>query len=62
MENNSKKLIKRLKKYGWVLDNVNGGHHIFRHPKMPGTISITHHVKDVSDGMVRAIYKAAGWR
>jgi len=62
MESNSRKLIKKLKDDGWELVRIEGSHHIFQHPEKPGTISLTHPRKDVSPGLVRAIYRAAGWR
>ncbi|MCH8239751.1 MAG: type II toxin-antitoxin system HicA family toxin [Proteobacteria bacterium] len=62
MERNSRMIIKRLEKQGWKLDRVKGGHHIFKHPEKPDPISLTHPRKDVSPGLVRSIYKTAGWR
>lgn len=62
MENNSRKLIKRLKKDGWLEVNVESSHHVFQHPEMTGTISLTHPRKDVSKGMVRMVYRVAGWK
>lgn len=62
METNSRKLIRMLEKDGWVLERVNGDHHVFQHPEKPGTIVLPHPRKDVSIGVVRSIYKAAGWR
>lgn len=62
MEKNSRKVIKKLKADGWELVRVSGDHHIFQHPEKEGTITLTHPVKDMSSGLVRAIYRAAGWR
>jgi predicted RNA binding protein YcfA (HicA-like mRNA interferase family) len=61
MENNSTKLIKRLKKDGWKLLRVSGSHHIFQHPDKAKTITLTHPRKDVSPGLVRSVYRDAGW-
>ncbi|MGD9867635.1 MAG: type II toxin-antitoxin system HicA family toxin [Hyphomicrobiales bacterium] len=61
MERNSRKIIRRLKADGWVLVRVSGDHHVFQHPRK-GTIVLTHPVKDMSPGLVRAIYRQAGWR
>ena len=61
METNSTKLIKRLKKDGWLEVCVEGSHHVFQHPDKAGTISLTHPRKDVSKGLVRMVYRVAGW-
>jgi predicted RNA binding protein YcfA (HicA-like mRNA interferase family) len=52
MERNSRK----------VLDRVSGDHHTFKHPKRAVIITITHPRKDLPTGLVRRIYKLAGWR
>ena len=62
IQNNSRKIIKRLEKEGWRLVRTSGSHHIFKHPEKPDPISLTHPRKDVSPGLVRSIYKTAGWR
>jgi len=62
MERSSRKLIQMLKKDGWELDRVKGDHHIFKHPRMPKVISLTHPRKDLSIGAVRSIYRIAGWK
>jgi len=61
MKTNSTKLIKRLKKDGWKQVRVSGSHHVFQHPDKHGTISLTHPRKDVSKGLVRMVYRVAGW-
>lgn len=63
MERNSRKIIKRLKADGWKQVRVTGDHHIFEHPERPDVaIVVTHPRKDMSLGLVRAIYRLAGWR
>ena len=62
METNSRKLVRMLEKDGWVLDRVKGDHHTFKHPQLSELISITHPRKDLPVGLVRSIYRIAGWR
>jgi predicted RNA binding protein YcfA (HicA-like mRNA interferase family) len=51
-----------LEQDGWVLDRVNGDHHTFKHPSNVKIITITHPKRDLPTGLVRRIYKLAGWR
>lgn len=62
MEKNSRKLIKMLERDGWVCERVNGDHHTFKHPEKVQIITITHPRRDLPVGLVRKIYKLAGWR
>lgn len=62
MERNSRKLIRMLEQDGWVLDRVSGDHHTFKHPKRNMIITVTHPRRDLPTGLVRRIYKLAGWR
>lgn len=62
MERNSRKLIRMLEDNGWILDRVTGDHHTFKHPEREVIITVTHPRKDLPTGLVRRIYKLAGWR
>jgi predicted RNA binding protein YcfA (HicA-like mRNA interferase family) len=62
METNSRKLIRMLERDGWELDRVSGDHHTFKHPEREPLITVTHPRKDLPIGLVRRIYKLAGWR
>jgi len=62
MEKNSRKLIRLLEQDGWVLDCVNGDPHTFKHPGRNDIITVTHLRRDLPIGLVRRIYKLAGWR
>jgi len=59
LETNSRKIIKRLKKEGFVLVNTVGSHHKFTTGEM--TVTVPHPKKDLPVGTVRNIYKQAGW-
>jgi len=59
---NSKDLIRELENEGWYLARVSGSHHIFRHPKHSGHISVPHPRKDLGIGLVQKIRRQAGLR
>ena len=58
----SKHLIRKLKKEGWVLRATRGSHHIFTHPEHRGHISVPHPKKDLGAGLVRKLLKQANLR
>jgi predicted RNA binding protein YcfA (HicA-like mRNA interferase family) len=62
MEKNSRKLMQMLKKDGWVLDRVSGDHHTFKHRDKVALISLPRPKKDLPIGLVRNIYRIAGWK
>ena len=62
MEKNSRRLMRMLRQDGWELDRVKGDHHTFKHADREVLITVTHPRKDLPIGLVRRIYKLAGWR
>jgi len=60
MLTNNRDIKRRLEKEGWVLVRVTGSH-VFRNPKTGAIIPLPHPKKDLGQGLVRTIYKAAGW-
>jgi predicted RNA binding protein YcfA (HicA-like mRNA interferase family) len=61
LEKNSRQIVRRLQTEGWVLVNVEGSHHKFRHPNHAYPIIVPHPKKDLPTGTARSIAKAAGW-
>lgn len=61
MLTSSRKIVERLENDGWVHVRTKGDHHIYKKQEVAEIISITHPRKDVSPGLVRKIYKIAGW-
>ena len=57
---NSKELISKLEKDGWILRGSKGSHHIFTHPIKTGHISVPHPKKDLGIGLVQKLLKQAG--
>jgi predicted RNA binding protein YcfA (HicA-like mRNA interferase family) len=57
---NSKELISKLEKDGWILRGSKGSHHVFTHPIKAGHISVPHPKKDLGIGLVQKLLKQAG--
>lgn len=58
---NGTKLIKVLRKKGFVLNRIKGSHHILIHPEKQITISVpVHKGKTLGKGITLAIIKDAG--
>ena len=62
METNSRKLLRKLQDDGWRVVRISGDHHILQHPNFGHSIVVPHPKKDLPRGLVRRIYKEAGWR
>ena len=59
MLTSSRDIIRRLEREGWRLVRVTGSHHVFKSPISGEALVIPHPKKK---GLVRAIYKGAGWK
>ncbi|CAM5340639.1 hypothetical protein AFEL58S_01078 [Afipia felis] len=62
MLTNSRDIIRRLQKEGWILERITGSHHVFKSPVSGETVVVPHPKKDLGKGLVHAIYRGAGWR
>ena len=54
------KIIKLIKKKGFVLDRIKGSHHIYLHPDTRQRVVIPVHKKDLPKGTLMEILKQAG--
>jgi predicted RNA binding protein YcfA (HicA-like mRNA interferase family) len=61
LEFNSRKLLKKLEKDGWIIKRVNGSHHTLKKVGVKHPIVLVHPKKDLPIGLVKKIYKDAGW-
>ncbi len=61
MLTDSRKIVQRLQKEGWIQVRVRGSHHVFRHPERETLLVVPHPRKDLPLGTVRNIYRSAGW-
>ncbi len=62
MLTNSRDIVRRLEREAWILVRVTGSHHVFKSPVSGETVVVPHPKKDLGKGLVRAIYKGAGWK
>jgi len=57
----STRLIKLLRKEGWVeIPQKGTSHRQFKHPEKPGKVTIPHPKKDIPIGTLNSIMKQAG--
>ncbi len=56
----SEKVIRALKKKGFILDRVKGSHHIYYHPKTKRRVVVPFHKRDLPKGTLLEILKQAG--
>jgi predicted RNA binding protein YcfA (HicA-like mRNA interferase family) len=61
MLRNSRDIIRRLEREGWVRTGGKGSHTKFEHPRDGRTVVVPHPKKDLGTGLARTIYKQAGW-
>ncbi|WP_456474647.1 type II toxin-antitoxin system HicA family toxin [Candidatus Pyrohabitans sp.] len=55
-----KKIIRVLKKKGFVLDRVKGSHHLYYHPETKRRVVVPFHKRDLPKGTLLEILKQAG--
>jgi predicted RNA binding protein YcfA (HicA-like mRNA interferase family) len=58
----SKEAMRRLEADGWTKARTKGDHVTFKKPGIPGVITITHPSRDLSKGLLRSIFRIAGWK
>ena len=61
LERDSKKILARLKREGWIVDRIKGSHHQLKHPNRKKIITLSHPTKSLPTGTARQIHKTAGW-
>ena len=61
MVTDSRSILARLTREGWILVRIKGSHHVFRRPATPAIVVIPHPRKDLPIGTVRRIHRDAGW-
>jgi len=55
-----KKLIKKLKKLGFLEDHQTGSHIIMYDPKTKRRATVPYHLKDIKKGTLHSLLKEAG--
>ena len=62
MLTSSRDIKRRLEDEGWIVLRIRGSHHVLRNPQSGAIIVLPHPKKDLGIGLVRKIYKQAGWQ
>ncbi len=62
MLTNSRDIVRRLEREGWVCVHITGSHHVFKNPNSKDVVTVPDPKKDLGKGLVHAIYKGAGWK
>jgi predicted RNA binding protein YcfA (HicA-like mRNA interferase family) len=60
VETNTRKIIARLEREGWVKE-TGGKHDKFKHPDKPRILIVVPRHREVSPRVARSIAKDAGW-
>lgn len=61
MLRDSRDIIRRLEREGYVLRAVKGSHHKFFHDDLRCMVTVPHPRRDLPLGTVYSIYRQAGW-
>jgi predicted RNA binding protein YcfA (HicA-like mRNA interferase family) len=56
----SRDVIRRLEADGWRLTRTTGSHHHFRHPNLPGVVTVPHPKADLAIGTLKSIERQCG--
>jgi len=56
----SREVIKKITAAGWVEVRQSGSHKQFRHPTLPGTVTVPHSKADLARGTLKSISKQSG--
>lgn len=58
----SRDIISKLEKAGWVEVRQHGSHKQFRHPTLPGTVTVPHPKSEMAIGTIKSIERQSGIR
>ena len=56
----SREIIRQLLAAGWYLVETKGDHHQFKHPTLPGRVTVPHPKKDIPPGTLASIRRQSG--
>lgn len=54
-----RELERLIQNDGWILVDVNGSHHQYKHPTKSGRVTIPRHAGDIPPRVVRSVLKQA---
>lgn len=55
-----REIEKQILDDGWILADVKGSHHQYKHPAKPGKVTVPNHRGDIPQIVVDSILKQAG--
>lgn len=55
-----REIEKQILDDGWILADVKGSHHQYKHPAKPGKVTVPNHRGDIPQIVVNSILKQAG--
>ena len=57
-------LLRRLKDEGWMLKAIEGSHHHYIHPVLPGKVTIAYRQEgdEIGGYVLNSTFKRAGWK
>ena len=58
----SRDIIRKLEKAGWFEVRQQGSHKQFRHPTLPGTVTVPHPKSEMAIGTIKSIERQSGIR
>ena len=58
----SRDIIRRLQREGWILKSVRGSHHTFKHVAIRQLVTVPHPKSDIAIGTALNIARMARWR
>lgn len=58
----SRDIIKKLEQAGWFEVRQQGSHKQFRHPTLPGTVTVPHPKSEMAIGTIKSIERQSGIR
>ncbi len=58
----SREVLRRLRKDGWVEAGQRGSHVQLTHPEKPGRVTVPHPRRDIPKGTLRSIERQSGLR
>ena len=56
----SREVIEMIEAVGWYEVAVKGSHHQYKHPTIPGRVTVPHPKSDIPKGTLNNILKTAG--
>lgn len=57
---NVRKILRMLKRHGFLIDHVTGSHYALYHPHNSRRVTVPHHSGNLPKGTTASIFKQAG--